>query len=612
MAAIDSTNYRPQTGLLAGPPGDVDYPRLNSLPPSDQPLFYHARLNLARKNIRVLHVLPDLSSDALIQCTLEETLLTDKHTCLSYRWGSEEGQRNILVNARLLRIRANLWHFLQLARHNYADRSLWIDAICIDQENRRERGHQVSLMGDIYAKAKEVLVYLGRGSSNVGRAMAFLRSDAAMDLQRVTAWTISSSVWDGLVELCHLLYWKRVWIKQELINASDATLIWGYYCCAWEELARVLLSLKEKRSQSRQYVSRLQRDTIDSPAETLAEVYFSRTLLSGNRRAKEDPITLIPKFCFSDCAVSHDRVYGLLGLTILDGKFPVDYWCTPEKLLINLFVYCRDFQFLEFHSGDERRQAQLSQLLQLGANLVRALEVNVVDLNNADLQNTKIERSATSRLKDCLVQDRLQIWSRFTRTERCQSIWRTSCHQKSLQDEDDWQVWTSLELSRTSGRFAFRQGDTVISSGNPFLFLLRRAGDQTSNSSKAVAWVVLKLGFDGDNNVRRMMQVFHCEGIEQIRFEHSESPYPYIPSSRETDRSPSLEVPITLPMTLVVKLVAALQLLEVANQSHLAAGGDPTHVAKLPDGLREEYRPSKFLIEPVPSHRRLGQTPNLN
>lgn len=42
--------------------------------------------------------------------------------------------------------------------------AIWIDSICINQECVRERGEQVRCMGSIYARAKEVLVWLGKQS----------------------------------------------------------------------------------------------------------------------------------------------------------------------------------------------------------------------------------------------------------------------------------------------------------------------------------------------------------------------------------------------------------------------------------------------------------------
>ena len=41
------------------------------------------------------------------------------------------------------------------------DRVLWIDSVCIDQDNRVERGHQVQMMYNIYSNGQRNLIYLG-------------------------------------------------------------------------------------------------------------------------------------------------------------------------------------------------------------------------------------------------------------------------------------------------------------------------------------------------------------------------------------------------------------------------------------------------------------------
>jgi Heterokaryon incompatibility protein (HET) len=50
-----------------------------------------------------------------------------------------------------------------------------VEAICINQEDYKERGHQVGQMGKIYQRAQSVTVWLGPSEH---------RSDAAMDLIR--------------------------------------------------------------------------------------------------------------------------------------------------------------------------------------------------------------------------------------------------------------------------------------------------------------------------------------------------------------------------------------------------------------------------------------------
>lgn len=90
------------------------------------------------------------------------------YAALSYEWGTPEFQETILLNGISLNIRRNLHLALAALSHNVVFRNklrgcvyLWIDALCIDQNNVAERGHQVGLMANISREAKHVMVWLG-------------------------------------------------------------------------------------------------------------------------------------------------------------------------------------------------------------------------------------------------------------------------------------------------------------------------------------------------------------------------------------------------------------------------------------------------------------------
>ena len=55
----------------------------------------------------------------------------------------------------------NLATALVYLRHNSEPRVLWIDALCINQEDMEERNSQVARMADIFRLADRVVVWLG-------------------------------------------------------------------------------------------------------------------------------------------------------------------------------------------------------------------------------------------------------------------------------------------------------------------------------------------------------------------------------------------------------------------------------------------------------------------
>jgi hypothetical protein len=59
-------------------------------------------------------------------------------------------------------------------RKNLGAFCVWVDAVCIDQQNAREKAQQIPLMGDIYAVASEFYIWLGEGDAATDKALSFL------------------------------------------------------------------------------------------------------------------------------------------------------------------------------------------------------------------------------------------------------------------------------------------------------------------------------------------------------------------------------------------------------------------------------------------------------
>ena len=142
--------------------------------------YYHQPLPLGNW-IRVLELAPSKNSDAALQCRLLRLLLTDQspalphYEALSYVWGERAGSRKLICEGRTLLITSNCEGALRRLRHARKPRRLWVDSICIDQKSTEERNHQVGLMGYVYSKALQVIVWLGEGNESTSAGMQQLR-----------------------------------------------------------------------------------------------------------------------------------------------------------------------------------------------------------------------------------------------------------------------------------------------------------------------------------------------------------------------------------------------------------------------------------------------------
>ena len=109
--------------------------------------------------------------------------LQQRYDALSYTWGDPVFNHWLHIDTRtetsvgrsVVPITQNLDQVLRYLRSPKETRRLWIDAVCINQQDRGEKNTQVPLMSRIYREASRVLVWLG-GSCAEGEALLCLDS----------------------------------------------------------------------------------------------------------------------------------------------------------------------------------------------------------------------------------------------------------------------------------------------------------------------------------------------------------------------------------------------------------------------------------------------------
>lgn len=126
-------------------------------------------LDRQRQEIRLLELLPSAGPRyaRIPECRLVQSSLLDKpqYAALSYFWGNPEQNRVIIVDDMGIRIPQNLFEALIELRPTEGSLIIWIDFLCINQNNNSERSWQVGLMKEIYSQADGVLAWLGPGNA---------------------------------------------------------------------------------------------------------------------------------------------------------------------------------------------------------------------------------------------------------------------------------------------------------------------------------------------------------------------------------------------------------------------------------------------------------------
>jgi len=305
----------------------------------------YSKLETTSQDIRILELLSAAGNNEPIRCNLEVVSLYDlpEFEALSYTWGEpdDDPQFQIWLNGALVRIRQNLWYALQrlrfIIRGPYTDRArrLWIDALCINQDDIEERNHQVAFMGHIYRHARVVLVWLGNEASNAkwrGSPSNSLNLDPIRPLSTFgevsrrsdhiyvpfVATLLDSRYqffWDDVAYICTLPYWQRLWIVQEICLASEVQLLYGNETCSWDDFWSIMASMDTTGHNAPQHpltdkVNRVAHAIIHSSARRLA-LARGRT---KSREASYDLWTWVTLCTQSECQDPRDKIYGLLSL----------------------------------------------------------------------------------------------------------------------------------------------------------------------------------------------------------------------------------------------------------------------------------------------------------
>ena len=126
------------------------------------PGIHYSPLDTTRRSIRTLQLLPGRWLDP-INCTVHTVSLDDNppFDALSYVWGDPTDTLPIQVGSSPFHATKNLIAALRRLRSSVETRTLWVDAICINQADKQEKMEQVKMMAEIYKAATSVRIFLG-------------------------------------------------------------------------------------------------------------------------------------------------------------------------------------------------------------------------------------------------------------------------------------------------------------------------------------------------------------------------------------------------------------------------------------------------------------------
>ncbi|GAB7333713.1 hypothetical protein MBLNU13_g05251t2 [Cladosporium sp. NU13] len=271
------------------------------------------------------------------------------YTAISYAWGDALPRHPVIVDGHKRRIATNLWWFLQranmqrttlrdtkeerdkeieskrrllasqhssvdflhaqssrrsieeLRRRGWSENWLWIDALCIDQSDARERTHQVGIMSEIFERADQVISWLGPAYDNSEHAMSIISAysdEFPVEHQIISPTELS----EAICSLCERAYWKRLWVFQELRHARLIVLMCGDQSLSWDDfgnLWRVVVDIAT---------------TSEDASERLRQSLATRMITLRTKPLDFSLWNLLQETRSLECADQRDRVYALLSV----------------------------------------------------------------------------------------------------------------------------------------------------------------------------------------------------------------------------------------------------------------------------------------------------------
>jgi hypothetical protein len=327
--------------------------------------YRYRRLGLDEIRLIVLYPSEDVSSK--IECEICHERLRPElpYEALSYVWGDPLVTRPIVLGGRDSFVTDNLEHALRALRKRTEPRILWVDALCINQQDNVEKSSQIQLMASIYSLAHQVVVWLGKETNSSAEAFEILKTiiapyrDDPKDRQPLywrcegyddcpgphdpyipagrkhwwDSWEHFFWAWEnqGTLEVLQKFFrrawWKRIWVFQEVVVATSAVMVCGKTTMSWNDFQQAasmssLMSLKAMRevylTRGNPYLDTVARARVDffidlqKLARPVGMMQFYREKRRNNQIIRLE--ALLQSTSEYKSTDPRDKVYALVGL----------------------------------------------------------------------------------------------------------------------------------------------------------------------------------------------------------------------------------------------------------------------------------------------------------
>lgn len=337
---------------------------------ASQGIYSQALLTTERREIRILALAPGTGDDVLRGDLIVESLDYDDlhYTALSYTWSGPVSESAILVGGVPLHITENLESALRRLRGSTRVKNVWVDAICINQNDYEDKNVQVSLMGQIYASATRTVVWLGESSAESDVAMEYIDSLRHRASNRPSGDSnVDQLPLQDIVDLMQRKWWTRIWVVQEALMSRRVIV-----ACGQKEVDMVyFVRLVQKSGIKAPFLLRDEPERLQLPQEQPFVDSALKAMYEQHKTSSEQPFLNIlsnwyvykqqAETCGSSlmeltllmhsfhASVQRDKIFALLGLATPEARS----WITPDysdAISHRLFLIRLTAYFLRFSS----------------------------------------------------------------------------------------------------------------------------------------------------------------------------------------------------------------------------------------------------------------------
>ncbi len=259
-----------------------------------------------------------------------------KYEALSYRWGNKDEREWITCNNKQFSITRDLAVSLHFLRRPDRSRILWVDQICINQENPAEKQSQVGLMSSVYLEAQQVVVWLGNETASTPLAFSFLHILAGAghdypehgDQHRLNASERNllrmpaqdPEKMKAFTEVLSYEWFARMWIIQEIVCGQSIVVRCGHSEMRWDRFIDGITYGQNHQIWKRSAVIEKNLNCCANLVMVLsAQSAYSRAGVDAPQRFQLDLLGMLDICRPSIAGDYRDKIYGLYGMCLLPG-----------------------------------------------------------------------------------------------------------------------------------------------------------------------------------------------------------------------------------------------------------------------------------------------------